>query len=418
MSGVGRTGWAEKMGLAGKIALILALCALGAGAVSAQFQMPDPKQMSGIPRPVDDLPNGSLSVRLIRGSLANNIANHPVELHVGDKVLTVKTDEDGRAQFDKLPAGTTVKAVAVVDGEQLESQEFPAPGQGGIRLMLVATDEEKAAAQASAPAVTGQVIIAGESRLVIEPGDEALQLYYVLDIQNTSSTPVDPPQVFMFDMPTGVVGTSLLDGSSPNAHVNGTRVRVDGPFPPGQTLVQVGADLPVSSGTVELSQTFPAALDHLGVIVKKIGDLKLSSPQIVRQQDMPTQGEVYIAAAGNGVAAGQPVQLTLTGLPHHSSVPEWIALVLAGAIIVAGIFAPRGNDKAAGRTAERKRLTSRRERLLSDLVRLETERRQGRLDEERYETRREDLLQSLERVYGALDEELGPAPVDRPGAAA
>ena len=36
---------------------------------SAQFQMPDPKQMSGIPRPVTDLPAGHVSVRLIRGQL-------------------------------------------------------------------------------------------------------------------------------------------------------------------------------------------------------------------------------------------------------------------------------------------------------------------------------------------------------------
>src|SRR5262249_47268770 len=92
------------------------------GAVAhAQFQMPDPKQMSGIPRPVDDLPAGSISVRLIRGSLSNNITGHPVELHVGANVQTVKTDDAGRAQFDKVPAGTTVKASADVDGEHLES---------------------------------------------------------------------------------------------------------------------------------------------------------------------------------------------------------------------------------------------------------------------------------------------------------
>ena len=58
--------------------------------------MPDPKQMAGIPRPVDDLPTGSMSVRLIRGQLSNNIADHPVELHFGNgRVLTVKTDDAG-----------------------------------------------------------------------------------------------------------------------------------------------------------------------------------------------------------------------------------------------------------------------------------------------------------------------------------
>ena len=78
----------------------------------------------------NELPSGSVSVRVIRGSLTNNIAGQPVELHVGDKVQTAKTDEEGRAQFDKLPAGASLKAVTVVDGERLESQVFPAPAHG------------------------------------------------------------------------------------------------------------------------------------------------------------------------------------------------------------------------------------------------------------------------------------------------
>src|SRR5215831_21169373 len=77
---------------------------------SAQFQMPDPKQMAGIPRPVTDLPDGSISVRLIRGQLSNNISSHLVELHFANgRVVTVKTDDAGRAQFDKLQAGASVK---------------------------------------------------------------------------------------------------------------------------------------------------------------------------------------------------------------------------------------------------------------------------------------------------------------------
>src|SRR5262245_9271795 len=137
------------------IAAAVAVLSCGV-AVSAQFQMPDPKQMSGIPRPVNDLPSGTVSVRLIRGALSNNIKGHPVELRVGDKVQTAKTDENGRAEFRGLPSGAKLQAVAVVDGERLESQEFPAPSQGGIRLMLVATDKEKErqrAEEASAPAV-------------------------------------------------------------------------------------------------------------------------------------------------------------------------------------------------------------------------------------------------------------------------
>src|SRR5919201_1837598 len=141
-------------------ALLAVLLLCSSTATHAQFQMPDPKQMSGIPRPVDDLPDGTVSVRVIRGSLSNNLPNQQVELHVGSKVLKAKTDDNGRAQFSALTSGATVKATVDVDGEHLESQEFPAPAKGGIRLMLVATDKNKAPATTpNAPPITGQVVM-------------------------------------------------------------------------------------------------------------------------------------------------------------------------------------------------------------------------------------------------------------------
>jgi hypothetical protein len=115
-------------------------------------------------------------------------------------VQTAKTDDVGRVQFDKLPAGETLKASATVDGEHLESQEFPAPGKGGIRPLLAATDNSKAGAGAlAAPAVTGQVTLGGQSSNHFEPGDETVAVYYLLEIVNSSSGPVNPPKPFVFD---------------------------------------------------------------------------------------------------------------------------------------------------------------------------------------------------------------------------
>jgi hypothetical protein len=388
----------------------------------AQIQMPDAKEMSGIPRPVTDLPDGVLSVRLVRGDLSNNITNHPVELHVGDQVRRVNTDAGGRAEFRDIPAGTTVQAVAIVDGERLESQLFPVQAQGGIRLMLVATDKEKEKqqqAEAGAPAITGQVVIGGQSRIVVEVAEEIVEIFYLLDINNTARAPVNPPTPFVLDMPPGAVATTVLEGSSPLATAAGSRVTVAGPFPPGKTLVQVGTQIPIRGGTLEIVQTFPALLDHVALIVEKVGDMKLASPQVARQQDMPANGQVYIAAAGGAIAAGQPLALTLSGLPHHSPLPRRLALAFAVAIGLFGVWAATRAEDPGAAAAERKRLVARREKLFQDLVRLENDRRRDRVDPARYSARREELVAALELIYGALDtDDTTPGPADRAGLAA
>jgi hypothetical protein len=402
-------------------AAAIAVLAL-ASIASAQFQMPDPKQMSGIPRPVDDLPAGSISVRLIRGSLSNNIAGHPVDLIVAGKKQTVKTDGSGRAQFDKIPGGATVRASADVDGEHLESQEFQAPAQGGIRLMLVATDKNAApATNPEAPAVSGEVVLTNQSRIVMEAGDEAINVFYLLDIENTARVPVNPPRPFAFDLPADAVGSGIMQGSSPNASLSGRRVLVQAPFPPGHTFVQVGMAIPTTSGSIEINQSFPAALTSLAVVAQKVGDARLTSPQLQSQREMPADGQMFIAATGGAVSAGQPVALTLDGLPHHSAAPRIIALFLAVAIIGVGIIVGgKPKEPAGGRASERKKLIARRDRLMNDLARLEQDRRSGRGqygDEPRYIARREELMSALETVYSALDED-GPEPADRAGVAA
>ena len=405
-----------------RILLGAALGILCGGALAhAQFQMPDPKEMAGIPRPVDDLPGGSISVRLIRGDLSNNIANHPIDLQIGDAVQTVATDDAGRAQFDRVPPGSRLKAVAIVDGERLESQEFSAPAQGGIRLMLVATDKQKearAAAEASAPAVAGQVTFGDQSRIVIQPGDEVIELYYILAIANPTRTPINPPTPFTFDMPSDAAGTTVLQGSSPKVTVSGRHVLVEGPFPPGETLVQVACTLAVGSDAIDIEQTFPATLPRLSVIVKKVENLRLVSAQLEQQQDVVDSGEVFISASGGAIPAGQPVMLTVSGLPHHSSAPRLAALSAAVGVVLVGLWAVLRPAEPSGGRDDRKRLISRREKLFQDLVRLEGDRQGGRGDRSRQASRREELLTALEQIYAALDTDgTEPQPAGSPGPA-
>ena len=258
--------------------------------------MPDPKQMSGIPRPVTDLPAGHVSVRLIRGQLSNNIQGHPVEMHAGGKVLTVKTDENGRAEFRGVGAGTTVKAVAVVDGERLESQEFPWPGDSGIRVMLVATPKGGDKPPPVSQPVAGNVAFGDQTRIIIEPGEDSLQVYYLLDIQNTAPAPVNPSSALSIDMPTGASTATVL-GGAPQAVARGDHVVVTGPFAPGRTSVEIAYRMPFSSGDVFHQPKLPLAVPGLAVLMKKTGTSRWhlrNSPV----QEREFESERYILAQG------------------------------------------------------------------------------------------------------------------------
>jgi hypothetical protein len=184
--------------------------------------------------------------------------------------------------------------------------------------------------------------------------------------------------------------------------------------------VQVAAEYPVGSGTVQIAQAFPATTQQIVVIAKKAGALALASPQFQRTEESVIEGTAVVLGIGRELPAGQTFTMTMTGLPHHSSAPRNIALVLAAVIVVIGGWAAARSTEASGdRAAERRRLIARREKLFQDLVRLEQEHRRGRIGEPRYSARREELLAALENVYGALDEDdAGPEPASRTGVAA
>ncbi len=368
--------------------------------------MPDPKQMSGIPRPVTDLPTGHVSVRLIRGQLSNNIQGHPVEMHAGGKVETLKTDENGRAEFSGVAPGTMGKAVATVDGERLESQEFPWPADGGIRLMLVATLKGSDAPPPVFQPQPGNVVFGDQTRVIIDQADDALQVYYILDIRNSARAPVNPPSAVVIDMPSGALSPTVL-GGAPQAVALGDHISITGPFASGQTEVQIAYQMPISSGDVTFEQKLPLPVPGLAVLMKKTGDISISSPQLPNVQEREFQGERYILSQGPALPAGATLAVTVSGLPHHSAWPRRVALALAIAMLGAGFWAAGRRPTPGANAARVKQLSGKREKIYNELIRLEQQRRAGSIDTAKYAERRPALVAQLERVYRDLDAEGG-----------
>ncbi len=379
--------------------------------VEAQIEMPAASEMSGIPLPSGALDDGVISVRLIRGQLSNNVVDHPVELHGAGDVRTVQTDEAGRALFVGVPPGSSVRAVAEIDGQRLESQTFPSPAQGGVRMMLVAsevtgTSETSAGSAGPAPlpaARPGTVTFGGDSRFVLELGEDNLEVYYLLDIVNPGRAAVTTETPVVLDLPAAASGVAVLQGSTPQARLDGLRLEVIGPFEPGQTHLELAYFLPYGSGDVTIVQPLPVALSQVSVVAQRPEGMQLESAQITARRDANTRGRDYIVANGPALEAGATLRLDVSGLPHHSLVPRTIALVAAFSVLAVGFwvaFSPAG-DPDAPRV---QKLESRRERLFTALLRIEEEHREGHLDESRYAARRQELMAQLERVYRAIDD--------------
>ena len=391
-------------------AAILVAALTGLASDAEARQMPNPRQMSGVPLPVGDVPAGTVTVRVLRGSFDNPVASQTVELEGDGQPKRATTNEIGRAEFTGLAPGARVKARAVVGSERLESQEFAVPASGGIRVMLVAAPAAAGgsdAGQAAAPAQPGRVVFGDDSRFVFELGEDGLSVFYILQIQNASAAPVQPEQPVAFELPPDARGATILEGSSPQATVSGRNVQVAGPFAPGRTLVQVAYTLPYSGAEIAIEQRLPLELAHVAVVAQKLGDLRLSSPHVREQQDMPAQGNLYIAGRGGAVAAGEPLRFTFSGVPHHPTWPRTVALVLAGLVLAAGAWSSFGARGAREpHTGAVGRLEARRDRLFDDLASLEMRHREGAVDSEQYAERRRELVASLERVYVALDDDV------------
>jgi len=309
-----------------------------------QVQMPNAGEMSGRPLPDAAIPLGTVTVRVVRGGFDKNVPNIPVTFTIDGESRVVTTDADGRAQVTGLRTGASVQAVAVVEGERLESQAF-VMGGSGMRVALVATDPEDVARAAedktlaAAPAAKGIVVLGPESRVIIELDEDGLTVFYLMDIVNSARTPVDIGGPLIFEFPTGARGTSILPDSSSQATANGPRVIVTGPFAPGKTTVQMAYELPYRGSTARLEQVWPATLQQLTLLVEQHGAMEIASPQIGSRNTTVNEGQPLIFANGPAIQAGQPLTLDLSGLPSHPEWPMWSALVVGLGLMGWGLWA-------------------------------------------------------------------------------
>jgi hypothetical protein len=383
-------GFAAVPAACGALVALVVLVALGTPA-DARAQMPDLSQMSGRSLPSPDLPTGTVSVRVIRGAITNNVTGAEVRLEGGAHALTVATDGSGRAMFPNVTPGSTWRAVVTVDGERLESQPFVVPSSGGLRVILAAGvaggkgsagtagnaggagnagSAGNAGAAAQAP-VPGELLLGSQSRLVIELAEGSLEVYGLFNLGNTHATPIITPQPIVFQTPDNARNTSVLEGSTPQAKADGNKVTVTGPFAPGETPLQIAYRIPYEGDTVTIAQTLPLTMRQATVIVRKLGNVRVEMPGVRGQREAQFEGRTYIVVNADRVDANGQLNVRLRGLPHRPYWPRYTALGLAALMALVGLWLAIQPDRGALDDTDARTLRTRRLGLFEQLVAVE-----------------------------------------------
>lgn len=387
---------------------VLVLVLLSPSAYVHAQNMPQASQVNGVPLNTPELAPGTVTVRLFRERIGNNVPNHEVTLDGQQGPRTATTDAEGRAEFSGLAPGQTVRVRAQVDGEALESQEFQIAAQGGTRIALIAgiaaaaeREAAEAAEAAKQPARPGVVALGEQSRVIIEFQDDDLTVFYILDIVNAARTPIDTGGPLVIEVPADARGTTLLEGSSRLGSIRDGKLIITGPFPPGSTSLQVAYQLPWYGTAIDIQQTWPVAMDDVFVAVEKIGALTLSSPQIAQQQEGQASGQAFIMGVGPRLNPGQPMTITLGGLPNSGT---WMRDIGVGAVSVILLLGAWGAF-TAGRARENHVISSAsvRESLFAELVSLERRYARGKVDIAVYRDRRTELLLEIEQVTTEME---------------
>jgi hypothetical protein len=364
--------------------------------------------MSGQPLPSPDLPAGTVSIRVVRGSMSNNLTGQDVELRTGDRVVrTVKTDGAGRAVFSGLQPNEQFQAAARVGDEALVSQTFTMPSSGGIRLLLVAGLSSTASTGPPAPARPGTVALGHQSRLVFELAEESVEVFVLLDLVNPLDGPVSLQSPLVFDLPADAANATVLQDSANIAKVEGRKVLVPGPLAAGTTTLQFAYRMASDTGATAVRQVLPMALPQGTVIVRKQGTIQVEVAGEQNRRDVSLEGRTYQVVTRAAVPAGGSIDVTLTGLPARARWPRYVALTLAGLIVAAGLF--YATARAPDPKVEREKLQTLRAQLFRELITVERKLRGKQAGDPALTQRREELVTEIAELDAAVAA-LAPAP--------
>lgn len=252
------------------------------------------------------------------------------------------TDDTGVARFGGLGRGPGGPWAAVVerDGLRVGTELFTLDAQHGssgeLRIPQKTSD-------------LSVLRLAASSRLMIEPREESLALLQSLVLENGSDKAFAPgPRGLLVPLPDGCTDAEKLAGGVDVEIKEGAGAILRGIVPPTKTAtaalqVQVACVLPRHDDSqVEIVQPMPLGLQGGLVMMPAMLSIGLAAPGLralpPERDENGNDLRLYELAS---VPPGQPLRLTVTGLPRRPRAGKWVAGVLATLLVAAGVVALR-----------------------------------------------------------------------------
>ncbi len=414
-------------------------------------------QSGVLPQPNEGLKDGEVDFLVIRMATRSGLPGTTVEVkeaEVGSTAVPIAltTDERGFAVAANLVKGKKYVATAIVKGKQIDSEPFSLPEKGALSMAFAVDWPAETIKHARFTGVAHdpdavfyvragfgkRELLSGPFQLTDDRGagillviypeimfgfhgggdvdDERVWFELKFSIANGGQRPIDTGENgLLMPLPKGFVGASVEDMMSAAVKIDADRGLIwKGPLPPGQKDFNVTFALPVEDGEIDFDMALPYGLRGGSIMLGEHPGVNFEGIPAGTQPKTKDLGDRSFKVFENiSIAPNQRLVFRMTGLPQPPAWKAWLrlgaGLVVVGFLAWGGVgiliarrraFALAAGGSAGARPVD---LEKKRERLLDQLVQLETQKRKKKITDAHYEKTRDKLMKQLESVF----EELG-----------
>ena len=273
-----------------------------------------------------------------------------------------------------------------------------------IALLALGQPASQPASQPNLPTGgTGRDVTATVT-MILEPDENHVKVQESWSFSNTGGRIVDAAAL-SFPLPAGSRRISM-DEEAPGfaGAEDGSRFYATQPLGAAPAAAALAYLWQTGGGSAELHRAIPVNVNGMRVIVEDIAGLEVTSNLRFTRRVRELNGLNFLILDFDPLTAGATWDLTVTGLPNHTTLPRTMAMVMVAGL-VAWFLVQLASQRRS--TAEvnlgAMAAPARRDRIVKALELLERDRAEDKVTDTRYARRHTELMKELADVLREIE---------------